>query len=95
MHSRSEASYDLTGSFTRFVCWVGVDPVSGREGQVNVEVLADERLVWRRHGLRAADGGLFVEADVRGASRLKLRADYGRGGDIGDDVNWGDPRLVK
>ena len=40
-------------------------------------------------------GAVPVRVAVKGAKEATLVVEFGRGGDVGDHVNWADARLVK
>ncbi len=95
-HPRTTLTYTLGGKYRRFEALVGLDPVTGRRGVADVRVLVDgkEVPVERLTGLTAA-GPRAVSTDVTGAKELTLVVDYGPAGDVQDDVNWCDARLIE
>jgi hypothetical protein len=93
-HPRTTLSYDLAGKYRRFEAVVGLDPVTGRRGAAVVRVLVDGRDTLTVP-LTAGAAPSTVVADVTGAKALMLVVDYGPGGDVQDDVNWGDARLIE
>ncbi|HJT77521.1 MAG TPA: NPCBM/NEW2 domain-containing protein [Gemmataceae bacterium] len=97
LHSGTRVTYDLAGGYRRFEARVGLDDQTGRRGSVRVRVLADGKPLdvgWDRE-LMARDGAVPIHADVRGARELTLAVEFGQGGDVQDDVDWVDARLVK
>lgn len=94
-HSRTTLTYALAAKHKRFEATVGLDAVSGRKGAAAVRVLVDGRVAWQADRLTAADRPRAVSVDVAGARELTLLVDYGTGGDVQDDVNWGDARLTE
>ncbi len=96
MHSKSTVVYDLGGKYRTFSSTVGVDRVSGRKGNVDVRILLDgrEQTIAGLKGL-TADAAVAVRLDVNGAKELTLIVEYGAGGDVQDDVNWADAKLVE
>ena len=96
MHSKTTVTYDLAGKYRTFRSTVGLDRVSGRKGVVDVRVLLDgkEQAIPGLKGL-SADAAAEVRVDVTGAKLLTLIADFGDGGDIGDDVNWIGAKLAE
>jgi len=97
VHSRSSMTYKLAGKYKRFEAAVGLDAVSGARGAVDVRVLVDgqDAKLDGLTGLTASAGAKAIRVDVSGAKELTLVVDYGPGGDVQDDVNWGNARLVE
>jgi hypothetical protein len=95
-HPRTVLSYDLGGKYRRFEALVGLDPVTGRRGRVEVRVLVDgaEQPLPRLKGLTAGEA-VPVRIDVTGAKELTLVIDFGPAADVQADVNWADARLVE
>ena len=96
-HSGTTLNYALDGTYQRFQAGVGLDPATGRRGSVTITIRVDDKPVSlpALRKLTFADGVVDVDVDVRNAKRLTLRIDFGEGGDIQDDVNWYNARLVK
>jgi hypothetical protein len=93
-HPRTTLVYDPGGKYRRFEAVVGLDPVTGRRGAAEVRVLVDGRDVFSAPLTAGADPKP-VAVDVTNAKELTLVVDYGPGGDVQDDVNWGDARLIE
>ncbi len=93
MHSRAEVTYDLPNGAQWFAATIGLDDRTGRNGNVLVRILVDgsER---DRHELDGGKTATEIRVALAGARRLTLRLDFGRGGDVGDDFNWGEAMLV-
>ena len=96
LHSKTTLTYDLGGKYRRFEATVGLDAATGRKGSVDVRVLVDgkEQAIDGLKGLTAA-GVKVLSVDVTKAKELTLVVDYGPGGDVQDDVNFVDARLVE
>lgn len=96
VHSRSTLTYPLAGKYKRFEAVVGLDAATGKRGAVNVRVLVDgkEAKLDELSGLTLA-GTKAIRVDVAKAKELTLIVDYGPGGDVQDDVNWANARLVE
>jgi hypothetical protein len=96
LHSKTTLTYDLAGKYRRFEAIVGLDAFTGRRGAVDVRILVDgqEQKIEGLTGLTAA-GVKVLGLDVTKAKELTLVVDYGPGGDIQDDVNFADARLVE
>lgn len=97
VHSRSVLTYPLGGKYKRFEAVVGLDAATGRKGAVDVRVLVDgkEAKLDGLTGLTAAVGAKAIRVDVTKAKELTLVVDFGPGGDVQDDVNWANARLVE
>ncbi|MFO0850800.1 MAG: NPCBM/NEW2 domain-containing protein [Gemmataceae bacterium] len=96
-HPRTTLTYALDGRFRRFEAMVGLDPLTGRRGIADVKVLVDGTDVTPPGlaGLTAAGSPKSVVVDVSKAKQLTLVVDFGPAGDVQDDVNWGDARLIE
>ena len=96
MHSKATVSYDIGGKYRTFRVTVGLDRVSGRKGDTDVRILLDgkEQPIAGLKGLNA-DGAIEVRLDVIGTKELTLIVDFGAGGDVQDDVDWADAKLVE
>jgi hypothetical protein len=95
VHSRSELTYALDGRYEMFAALVGLDDHSGRRGSVRVRVEVDGVAHYRSPELTAGGPPVAVRVDVYGARRLTLHVEYGRGGNVGDDLNWAEALLVR
>ena len=96
MHSKTTVTYDLAGKYRTFRSTVGLDSHSGRKGAVDVRILIDgkEQAIAGLNGL-TADAAVEIRLDIAGAKEMALIVDYGPGGDVQDDVNWADAKLVE
>jgi len=96
VHSKTTLTYDLAGKYRTFRALVGLDSVSGRKGVVDVRILLDgkEQTIDGLKGL-TSDAAVDVRIDITGAKELTLIVDYGAGGDVQDDVNWADAKLIE
>jgi hypothetical protein len=97
MHSTCRMTYDLAGAYKQFEALVGLDDLTGREGSIGLEILVDgkpQKLPVEKD-LTHRQGPVKVHIDVRGAKQLTLAVTFGGRGDVQDDVDWVDARLVK
>ncbi len=96
LHSETTLAYNLGGKYRTFSATVGLDRISGRKGIVDVRILLDgkEQTLAGLNGLTAALA-LDVSLDVTGMKELTLIVDFGPGGDVQDDVNWADAKLIE
>jgi len=95
VHSRCELTYELKGSFRRFLADFGIDGEVGEKGDVDVAVLVDGVPRFERKSVTGRDGPVPVALDVAGAARLTLRVDFGRDLDICDHADWANARLIR
>jgi hypothetical protein len=95
-HPKTTLEFDLAGKYRRFEAVVGLDARTGKKGRAAVSVSVDGK-PQAVAGLADLKAGLAVPVriDVAKARTLVLVIDFGPGGDVQDDVNWGDARLVE
>lgn len=95
LHSQSRLTYHLPTGANRFESWLGLDSVASRSGQVVVSVLVNDT---SRFGPAEVAGGQPPRRIVIPLSptdkTLTLVVDFGQGGNVQDDVNWGDARFI-
>jgi NPCBM/NEW2 domain len=97
LHSESRLTFDLKPGYRRFECLVGLDERTGRDGDVQLQVLLDgkpQRLGWDGT-LNGRDAPHPVRVATTGARALTLAVGFGRRGDVQDHVDWADARLVR
>jgi len=96
-HSRTTLTYDLAGKYRRFESLVGLDPLTGRRGAVDLRILIDgkEQPLPDLLGLTLGKSPQAITIDLKAAKELTLIVDYGPTGDVQDDVNWADARLIE
>jgi hypothetical protein len=96
MHSESRLTYKLDGRYRWFESVVGLDARTGKQGSARIEVLVDGRVVFAsKEDVTARSVPQKIRVDVANAQELTLVVKFGRYGDIGDDVDWADARLIK
>jgi hypothetical protein len=96
LHSHSRLTYAVPKDCRRFEALVGLDDRGGREGRVQVCLLADGKpLDLGGDGEATAGAPLSVRVDVAGAKELTLEVNFGKGGPVQDHVDWVDARFVK
>jgi NPCBM/NEW2 domain len=97
LHSHSRLSYAVPPACRRFEALVGLDDRTGRRGSVRIRVVADGKPldVGGDRELTAADDPLSVRVDLAGVKELTLEVDFGKGGPVGDHVDWVDACFVK
>lgn len=95
-HPRTTMTYELSGKYRRFEALVGLDAATGERGQAVVRVLVDGKEQPVPELLKLTAGLAFpLRIEVIGGKELTLIVDFGPGGDVQADVNWGDARLVE
>jgi hypothetical protein len=92
-----ELTYALDGQFRTFQSAIGLDPVLGANGAVDirVEVDGEDQAAGRVDRLRLETGVVRLHVELTGARTLKLRTKWSAGGIVGDYVNWCDARLIR
>jgi hypothetical protein len=97
VHSACRLTYDLAGGYQRFEALVGLDEETGRGGSVRIQVLVDGKPqnIAPDRDWTAREGALAVRVDLKGAKQLTLAVEFGERGDVQDDVDWVNARLVK
>ncbi len=96
MHSRSRVTYPLPAGVLRFEAVVGLDDLTGRSGAVLIDVLTDGKSLFPAPPVLAGtDPPRSLRLTLpQGAHVLMLVVDYGRGGDVQDQVDWADARVI-
>ena len=87
-HASSRFAVDLKGNATRFAAMVGIDDEIGTNGSVEFSVWVDGQEMANTGTIRAREGGRFLSVNLRGASRLELRALEGEDGINSDHADW-------
>lgn len=96
MHSRSRATWALSGDERHFLATVGVDDAAGGKGSVVFRVLVGGKAVFTSPVLTGKSKPLSVgPIPLKGHKRLTLIADFGPFGDLLDLADWCDAVLVK
>jgi hypothetical protein len=94
VRSRTELEYRLPADMQRFVAIAGIDPSATAQGNVNLEIRGDGRLLWQG----AVDGKgdpIELDLDLKGARRLQIVVDYGENLDYGDRLHLVEARVTK
>jgi hypothetical protein len=96
LHSRARLTFPIPRDASRFESLVGLDEVTGRGGDVEIQVLADGKpLIDQPRELSGTRPPMWLRLPLRSGGReLTLVVDYGRGGDVQDHVNWADARII-
>jgi hypothetical protein len=96
LHSRSRVTFALPPGARRFEAVVGLDEMTGRSGAVMIDVLADGKSLFdTRPELTGTEPPKSLRLPLpTGARDLTLVVDYGRGGDVQDQVDWAEARVI-
>ena len=95
MHSRSEVTYALDGSYRRFEAVAGIDDETTGRGSVVFRVLLDGKQVWESPTLTGRMPPEPVTVPTSGVKRLTLLVDFADSGDVQDHADWADARIVR
>lgn len=96
-HPRTVLEYDLAEKYQRLESLVGLDTTTGRLGTATITILRDgttAELPAKITNLRAGPAA-ELRLPLTGVKRLKLIIDFGPGGDVQADVNWGGAVLIE
>lgn len=96
LHSASRVSFALPNGSRWFESLVGLDESTGQSGSAEVQVLADDRpLLESAVRLRASDPPKALRLPLPARARmLTLVVEFGGGGDVQDDVDWANARVI-
>jgi hypothetical protein len=96
LHSESRLTFTLNGEYRRFEALVGLDDRSGRGGRAIVRVLVDGKPKdIGEPEVTSAAAPRLIEVDIAGGKKLTLVVEFGAGGDVCDNVDWADARVIK
>jgi len=95
VHSRSELTYTLDGSYKTFAAVVGIDDAVAGAGSAVFRVFGDDKLLFESKPLRGGGPPVAVKVEMKGVLLLRLEVDYADNGDIGDHADWGDAQLLR
>ncbi len=92
----TSVTYPLDGKYRRFEATVGLDPRSGREGAVRLEIRRDGKPVTlEAPDLIGAATLRKLAVDITDVKELTLAVRPGKRGPVQGHVNWIEARLVK
>lgn len=94
IHSRTELVYRLPGRFRRFVATVGIDDAVRPQGNVQLIIRGDDRVLLDDK-VTGADRAKPIELDVTGVRRLTILVDFGENLDLGDHLDLCEARVIK
>lgn len=90
----SQLTYELQGRYDRLLVTVGIDRETAGRGDCVVAILVDGRTAQQAR-ITGRDAPLNWQVDLRGARRVTLSVEPGAGLDLGDHVDWIEPRLLR
>jgi alpha-galactosidase len=93
-HAPAAVTYHLGGACTRLKAAVGVDDEVTQNATVTFEVWADDGRVFDSGLMTWADDARAIDADVSGATTLRLVVTDYDGSKNSDHADWGDARIV-
>lgn len=94
MHTRTELTFDLPEHASHLTALLGIDTRVSQIGNAQVQVLVDGKEQWSDH-LSAGAAPVPLSIDLPAGSTIRLVADYGADGSIGDHVVWAEPLLIQ
>ena len=94
LRSRTVLEYRIPEGMNRLVAVAGIDPATAGQGNVTLEISADDQVLWQGE----IDGGaapIEINVPLPQARRLRLLVDYGGNLDYGDRLHLIDARMTK
>jgi hypothetical protein len=96
LHSFCELTYDLGGSYRRFVAVVGIDQAVRPNGDAQLTILADGKPVAGPMRLTGKDEPQTLRLTIEKAKTLVIRVEFGQDDlDVADHVDLALARLIK
>lgn len=95
MRSKSEVTYNLDAPHQTFAATVGLDDAVGDRGSVIFRVFGDERLLVETPVVRGGNPPIDLKVDIRKVLVLRLEVDFADDGDLADQADWADARLMR
>lgn len=94
MRATTRVVFANQGEFNRLVAEVGLDPELGLQGDCEVVIRGDGIELWKRR-LQASQPVEQVDLEIGGYRKIELSVQSGEQFDLGDFVNWCNPRMLK
>ena len=94
VRSRTEIRYRLPKGMRRFTTLAGIDPETASQGNVDLEIFADNRSVWRGE-IDGEAAPTEINVALGNARELRIVVDYGKNLDFGDRLHLTEARLSK
>ncbi len=99
VHTRDALSYDLDGSFETLSFRPAIDDAAAPQGEANLSVMLDGKVVWHAEKVTAAgphsDPPAVVTIPIKGAQKLELHAESPTNLDVLGRVDWLNAALVR
>ncbi len=98
VHTRSDLTYTLDGSFETLKLRVGMDDSAAPQGMADVSVVLDGKVLWESKGLKSGELKEELALPIKGGKRLELKAEPALGGgklDVLGRVDWINVALVR
>jgi hypothetical protein len=95
-HAISEIIYKLSGRYTTFEAFVGVDdyPSFSKSPSMEFFVYGDNKLLWQSGVMHIMDQAIPVKVDITGINELKLIVGDAGDGTNYDHANWAEARIL-
>ncbi len=94
VHAASNVTYNLGGSYERFLSVIGIDDETNGAGSVIFQVYADNVLVYNSATLTGSSPVVSVDLSVVGVQQLRLVVTDAGNGNGSDHADWADARLT-
>ncbi|MED5584966.1 MAG: NPCBM/NEW2 domain-containing protein [Verrucomicrobiota bacterium] len=92
--SGMSVTFPNEGLHDLFIAEIGIDIDSGIRGDCEFVVLCENREVFRKRK-RGGEPADLIKVDIKGASDVTLRVDYGEDLDIADHADWGEACFIQ
>ncbi len=94
LRSRTELEYRLPPKAKRFAAIAGIDPATADQGNVQLEIAAEDQILWQGE-IDGSAPPTEIQVDLNGAQRLRILVDYGTNLDFGDRLHLVEARVTK
>ena len=94
IRSRTELRYRIPQGMQHFSALAGIDPETANQGNVVVEIFADDRVIWQGE-IAGNSRPAEISAQLDGARQLRILVDYGENLDYGDRLHLVEARVTK
>ncbi len=94
IRSRTVLEYRIPTGMNRLVALAGIDPATAGQGNVTLEISADDSVLWQGE-IAGGEPPVEINVSLPQARRLRLAVDYGGNLDYGDQLHLVDARFTK
>jgi len=96
LHSQTTLTYVLDGKYQRFEGLIGLNAHTGTQGHAELSILVDgKEYAWSKTlAFDISTGVQAISVPLLNAKELSLIVGYGKRGDVQDDVDLVQPRLI-